>query len=249
MSEITVHCLLRNEEKFVRQAIMSVLPIAQRVLVYDTGSTDATLDVVSSIDSDKIEIVQKKSSGSRDLTEYRNEMIEQTTTEWFMLVDGDEIYPADSVRRIVDEMERIPQNIHRIVVHRRHFVGSFNLISPVDGLGRIFRTSRIRIRKDYPYQTSCLRDNPSTPFNKFSMQFPEDIFFFHCNYLVRSSKDAELGRFRGWRKPPFPVHPYLGPWPETLELNGIAHRMTSKLFCAWMGMNARVLWLRRFRLI
>jgi hypothetical protein len=175
-------------------------------------------------------------------------MIDQTTTEWFMLVDGDEIYPAHSVRRIGDEVERIPPNIHRIVVRRRHFVGSLNFISPFDGLGRIYRTSQIRIRKPYPYQTSCLRDNPSTPFNQFSTEFPGDIFFFHCNYLARSSKDAELGRLRGWRKPPFPALPYFGPWPDILDANGIARRMTPKIFCDWIGLNARIMWTRRFKL-
>ena len=40
VAEMTVHCLIRNEERFIRAAILSILPLAQRVLVYDTGSTD-----------------------------------------------------------------------------------------------------------------------------------------------------------------------------------------------------------------
>lgn len=250
MAEITVHCLVRNEERFVRQAILSVLPLAQRVLVYDTGSTDATLDILSSFQSDRIEIVQKRASSSRELTEYRNEMIERTTTEWFMLVDGDEIYPAHAVQRIVNEMRTVPPTVHRINLDRRDFVGSFNFILPVYRIGRIFRTSRIRIRTDKllhnrPWvEPPYLRDDPSAPLDQCTMQFPADIFFFHCQYLVRSSKDIDLGALRRWRKPRFLARPYFGPWPETLELSDIAHWMTPKLFCTWSWLNTRILWAR-----
>jgi glycosyltransferase involved in cell wall biosynthesis len=221
--------------------------LAQRIFVYDTGSTDTTLDLVRGIQSDKIEVVCKHSAGGRELTAYRNEMIERTDTEWFMLVDGDEIYPAHDIGRIADELGRVAPTVHRIVVDRRHLVRSFNFISPVDRLGRIFRTRHIRIKKDYPYQTPCLREDPDMPLHHFSMQFPEDIFFFHCHYLVRSSRDMELGRFRGWRKPPFPARPYFGPWPETLQPQGVASRMTPTILARCLSLNARILWARRFR--
>lgn len=250
MTDITVHCLVRNEERFVRQAIVSVLPLAQRVLVYDTGSTDATLNIVDSIQSDKIEIVRKRASSSRELSEYRNEMIERTTTEWFMLVDGDEIYPTRAISRIVDEMRAVPPTVHRINLDRRDFVGSFNFILPVYRIGRIFRASRIRIRTDKPLRNRpwveppYLRDDPSAPLDQCTIQFPGDIFFFHCQYLVRSSRDNDLGALRRWRKPRFLARPYFGPWPETLEVKGIAPWMTPKLFCTWSWLNTKILWAR-----
>jgi glycosyltransferase involved in cell wall biosynthesis len=251
MTEITVHCMVRNEERFVRQAILSILPLAQRVLVYDTGSTDATLSIVSSLQSDKIEIVRKNGSSPRELSEYRNEMIERTTTEWFMLVDGDEIYPTHAVPRIVDEMRVVPPTVHRIDIQRRDFVGSFNFILPVRRFGRIFRTSTIRIRPGHPIRRPWidlpyLRDDPSAPLTQFVLDFPKDIFFFHCHYLVRSSRDADLAEFRRWRKPPFPARLYFGPRPDTLELKGIAHRMTPKLIWTWIWLNTRILWARGF---
>jgi len=253
MGDITVHCLVRNEERFVRAALSSVLPLARRVLVYDTGSTDATLDVVTSLASDKIELVQKPAPGPRQLSEYRNEMIERTTTEWFMLVDGDEIYPAHSVRRILEEIPTVPPGIHRVDIQRREFLRSFNFISPVRWIGRIFRTSQIQIRPghrpnrpwiDLPY----LRDDSSAPLDQFTVRLPEDVFFVHCHYFVRSSRDVDLGEFRRWRTPRFPALPYFGPWPETFELNGVAHRMTPGIFYTWIWLNARIVWSRYFHL-
>jgi glycosyltransferase involved in cell wall biosynthesis len=254
MTEITVHCMVRNEERFVQPAILSILPLAQRVLVYDTGSTDATLSIVSSLQNDKIEVVRKNISHSNDISEYRNEMIERTKTEWYMLVDGDEIYPAHAVQRIVDEMRAVPPTVHRINLDRWDFVGSFNFILPVRQIGRIFRTSQIGIRPGHPRRNRpwveqlYLRGDPSAPLDQFTMPFPKDIFFFHCHYLVRSSRDADLGEFRRWREPRFPARLYFGPWPETLRPKGITRWMTPKLTWTWIWLNARILWARCFDL-
>jgi hypothetical protein len=168
-------------------------------------------------------------------------MIEQTTTEWFWLVDGDEIYPARALPRLEAELARVPGGVHRLVVSRRHFVHSLNFITLWDGLGRIYRTRRIRIIKDYPRQTSCLREDPAAPFRAFSLAFPPDIFFFHGSHLPRSSKDADLGRLRGWRQLPLPVLPYFGPWPETLDAGGVVQRPDAATLARALGLNARIL--------
>lgn len=244
MADITVHCLVRNEECFVGAALRSVLPIARRVIVYDTGSSDATLDEIAALGSDRIEVVHKADASPRRLTEYRNEMIEQTTTEWFWLVDGDEIYPARALPRLAAELARVPAGVHRLVVSRRHFVHSLNFITGMDALGRVYRTRHIRIVKDYPRQTSCLRDDPAAPFSAFSTALPPDIFFFHASHLTRSSKDAELGRLRGWRQLPFPALPYFGPWPETLDTRNAVSRPDLATWIRTAGLNAHILWAR-----
>jgi glycosyltransferase involved in cell wall biosynthesis len=248
-SDMTVHCLVRNEERFIRAALLSILPLAKRVLVYDTGSTDATLKILSSIQSEKVQIVRKTFSRPSELTDLRNEMIGQTTTEWFMLVDGDELYPAHAVRRISEEIQTVPPTVHKIAIRRVHFLGSFNFVSRVDSTGRIYRTKNVRWRPGAPPRyrpradAEYLLDNPSASLQSHRILLPEDIFFFHCQYLARSSKDDEVGALRRWRwrKPPFPVSPYFGPWPETLELDGVARRMTPELCFTWLGLNTKIL--------
>lgn len=221
--EITVHCRVRNEEQFVRQAIESVLPIATKVLVYDTGSTDGTLEAVSALRSDKIEVTRKPPSNAEGIMQYRNEMIDRTSTEWFMLVDGDEVYMESAIRRIAEELPKVSPYIHRIVLRRKHFVESPRFVSRSDWIGRIYRTRAIRhklysdkYRDHVGHETPYRVGDPSAPLKGFSTRFPPDIFFFHCHYLRRSSRDQELGRMRRWRLPLFPVQVYRGPWPEGL---------------------------------
>jgi len=238
---ITVHCRVRNEENFVGTAIRSVLPLAERVLVFDTASTDRTLEVIESIGSPKIEIVRKPACGPIPLTKLRNEMVERTTTEWYMLVDGDEVYPERAVEALDRFMRRVGPNVHRIAINRRHFVRSFNFVSTMDRIGRIYRTEKIRQGSvssgAVGHETPYLIDAPLTPWRTFSVRTPPEVFFFHCQYLPRSSKDQEMQRLRGWRKPPFPVFPYFGPWPAPLDVGDVERYATPATWALALSIN------------
>lgn len=46
---ITAHCLVKNEARFVWYAVMSVIRYVERVRIWDTGSTDGTLEIIEEI--------------------------------------------------------------------------------------------------------------------------------------------------------------------------------------------------------
>ncbi|MBU1256082.1 hypothetical protein KKA49_00135 [Patescibacteria group bacterium] len=54
--KIIVHCLVKNEERFIWYAIKSVLPFVDKIMVWDTGSTDKTIQIIKSIKSKKISL-------------------------------------------------------------------------------------------------------------------------------------------------------------------------------------------------
>jgi glycosyltransferase involved in cell wall biosynthesis len=250
---ITVHCRVRNEEIFIGAVLRAVLPMADRVLVYDTGSSDGTVDQVKAIQSPKIELRQVGLLSPIELTALRNEMADRTDTEWYIKVDGDEIYPASAVRRILQVLPQMPPTIHRLVVNRTHFYGSYNFVSGIDGLGRIFRTKTMRTGitpapgNTVGHETPYMIEDPTRPWRTYSATMPKDVFFFHCQYMRRSMKDDQLGRLRGWRKPPFPVLPFFGPWPETLDAGDVQTRWTPALLRQWLRLNAHSLTSRTAR--
>jgi len=51
---VTAHCLVKNEQRWVWFALMSVLDFVDEILVWDDSSTDATAKVVAQITSPKI---------------------------------------------------------------------------------------------------------------------------------------------------------------------------------------------------
>lgn len=99
---LTAHMLLCNEEKWVRLAILSALPFVEKLIIFDTGSTDKTIKIVKQIKSEKIIFQEKGKVNSKELIALRNEQIEMTRTDWFMLIDGDEVYPSKVFEKLND---------------------------------------------------------------------------------------------------------------------------------------------------
>lgn len=252
---LTANVRVKNEERFVKRAIESVLPAVDKVLVFDTGSTDRTVERILEIRDPRIQLVHKPATDAMGLTKYRNEMADRAETEWFWNVDGDEIYPLSAALRVREFLLAVPDHIHRIAIRRKHFYGSCNFIGKFNAGGRIYRASRIRIRISDPkcgnevgHETPYDIANPGAAHKEFSIVAPEEIHLFHLHYMPRSSKDSEMGRMRGWRPPPFPLRIYLGPWPAGLGDAALGKRLTPKLVLLWLLVNLSAGWKRLSRL-
>ncbi len=104
-SGLTAHCLVRNEENWVWYAINSVLPYVEQIIVFDTGSADKTVKIIKSIDSPKIIFEEK---GKADKVRYallRQEMLDRTETDWFMVLDGDEIWQEATIKELIHALD------------------------------------------------------------------------------------------------------------------------------------------------
>lgn len=98
---VTAHCIVKNEEVFVGYAIRSVVDYVDSVIVFDTGSTDTTPNIVRKLQSeypDKIVFHEKGPCTGIRHTELRQEMLDLTNTDWFMIVDGDEVWTDRGMR-------------------------------------------------------------------------------------------------------------------------------------------------------
>ena len=113
---ITVHTLVRNEERWIWYALNSVLNYADKIVVFDTGSTDKTVEIIKTIKSPKIVFEQKGIVTKKNYTVLRQEMLEKTTTSWFIVVDGDEVWPRVAIQKLVAKIKSVPREIEAIVV-------------------------------------------------------------------------------------------------------------------------------------
>lgn len=97
---ITVHCLVQNEENFIWFSINSVLPYVEKIFVWDTGSTDKTVEIIKSIKSPKIEFEERGGVDAKTFARLRQEMIDKTKTDWIMVLDGDEVWWEEAIKSI-----------------------------------------------------------------------------------------------------------------------------------------------------
>jgi glycosyltransferase involved in cell wall biosynthesis len=120
---IWVNCLVRNEEKWVWYAIMSVINHVDKILVWDTGSTDKTVEIIKSIKNPKIEFMEYGLVTKESYPEARQAMLKATKSDWLFILDGDEIWTDKGIKQVCDEIQEIGDNAESIVVKTINFVG------------------------------------------------------------------------------------------------------------------------------
>jgi len=125
--KISAHILVKNEEKFLWYAVMSVIDHIDCVIIIDTGSTDGTMEIIKQIMKNpqlKRKIIFRQDH-VKDFNEYveRQKMLSLTNTDWFIVVDGDEIWWKDSIKKLTDFIRKHGQEYESIVVPTVNLVG------------------------------------------------------------------------------------------------------------------------------
>lgn len=92
--KISVAIITLNEEANIKSCIESVLPIADEVIVVDSGSTDATVAIAKSLGA---EIIQHEFSG---FIEQKNFAMDRCKYEFMLSVDADEVLDNELLNRI-----------------------------------------------------------------------------------------------------------------------------------------------------
>lgn len=200
-SNITAHMLVRNEERFVWFAIKSIIDHVDRIIIYDTGSSDNTVKLIESIQSEKIVFRQFKTSSRIELVELRNKQISETSTDWILVVDGDEIYPRQTMQELIEVLRNLDNSITGIVVPFYNWCGDVFHVQP-ESRGRYQfgdRVGHLNLRgvKKFP-DLKVVGEYPLEAYThdrKKIQDVPGQLCFlsnkfFHAGDLVRSSKDA-----------------------------------------------------------
>lgn len=194
---ITAHILVKNEEIFIKDSIMSVLPFVNKIIIFDTGSIDNTIKRIKEIKSKKIIFYKKIANTPKDLTNLRNKMIQLTKTKYFLIVDGDEIYSQIELKEVIHELKNNTSSFYRITLKRADFINSRLLRSRITQIGKIFRTDGAKFVQDYPYEKVISSKS------KNSIHLGDQLMIYHYCYFKRSKNDNT--KIRYWRSLPFPI--------------------------------------------
>jgi len=120
--KISAHVVVKNEENFVWYSIMSVINYVDEILIWDTGSTDNTLEIVNMINSEKI-ILRKISIDKFSEDDIRQQMLDETTSDWFIVLDADEIWWDDSIKLVTNTIRNEGDDLESIVVPTVNMIG------------------------------------------------------------------------------------------------------------------------------
>lgn len=219
-TNLTAHMIVRNEEQWIWYGINSVLGYVTKLIIYDTGSTDQTVSIIATIKSDKITFVQKGKVTPDQLVALRNEQIAQTRTEWFLLVDGDEVWPRNTIEELTKLLPSLVPSVMGIVVPAHVPIGDLYHYQS-DRAGRYALLDKIghynirayRKHKDYQWEGTYPLEAYVDAKHIQIQQVNKKLHllknkYWHLTHLRRSSRDdhhkrkLELG------------HAYSGKLPE-----------------------------------
>ena len=96
MSEISVALIVRNEERFITQCLQSVRDITDDMVVVDTGSEDATIQLAQRAGARVI-----CRPWPRDFARARNWALEEAKNPWILMIDADEVLLADDKDKLI----------------------------------------------------------------------------------------------------------------------------------------------------
>lgn len=241
--KIIAHCLVKNEERFIWYSLNSVLPYVDKIMVWDTGSTDKTVRIISSIGRSalgrKIILKEVGTVDADSFTVMRQKMIEATPNQytWIMVLDGDEIWPMKAIKKVTDFAKVYPE-YESIVVRTRNMVGDiyhrlpesagkYHLAGRVGHLSlRFMNVKKIKgLRADLPHGQFGYFDeaNKLIQDRKPSKIKFIDTYYYHATHLKRSSADG------GTIKRPFKYKFELGTKNQSAELPSVFFKSHPKI--------------------
>lgn len=185
---------VRNAIKFdypVVEAINSILPVCDEVIVAVGNSDDNTLNLIKSINSPKIKIVEtvwddSKREGGRVLAEETDKAFKHISidSDWAFYIQGDEVVHEKYLDEIKAQMLRYKDNkrVEGLLFNYKHFFGSYDYI----GDSRNWYRREVRIIKN---DSSIYSYRDAQGFRKEGRP------------LFVKPIDAEIYHY-GWVKPP-----------------------------------------------
>jgi tetratricopeptide (TPR) repeat protein len=98
--------IIKDEEKYLARCLASVKPIADEMIVVDTGSADRSKEIATAFGAQVYDLEWQK-----DFAKARNFSLEKASGDWVFIIDGDEVIsPLDysAFNRIVKNRPKAP---------------------------------------------------------------------------------------------------------------------------------------------
>ncbi len=209
--KIWANTIVNNEENFIWFALMSVIDFVDQILVYDTGSTDKTVEIIKEIQKNKKNKIILKEVGQSDGNEFpklRQKMLDESKCDWIIVLDGDEIWWENSIKKLINKINKEGNKIEGIIVPMIVSVGDIYHLQEENAgqynlLGRRGHLSLRAINKkisglhvDWPYGKESYLDLSNQPIQEIERIIFLDAPYLHVTHLKRSNSKRKADKFK-----------------------------------------------------
>jgi len=126
MKTIWGNTIVKNEDRFLWFGVMSVIKYLDKILIWDNGSTDCTVEIIKELQKkfpEKIIFKEIGEVGREGITQARQKMLEETESDWVFLLDGDEVWWEDSIRKVREIINKKGDSLDFLVNPTINLVG------------------------------------------------------------------------------------------------------------------------------
>jgi hypothetical protein len=201
--KVTGFSFIRNAEKYdypIVEAISSILPICDNFVLAVGNSEDNTIELIKSINSEKIEIVptvwdDSLREGGKVLAIETNKAFDAipSDSDWAFYIQGDEVVHEKYLDNIYSSMNKLKDNkqVEGLLFNYTHFFGSYNYV----GDSRRWYRKEIRvIRNDKSIRSYKDAQGFRKIDNTKLKVKPVDAFVYHYGWVkdpYKQQKKAE----------------------------------------------------------
>ncbi len=123
---IWAHTIVKNEDLYLWYAVSSVIEHVDKVLLWDTGSSDNTLSVIKELQNrypSKISFKEVGEVNPDQFTVVRQRMLDESKCDWVLMVDGDEVWWEEKIKKLRDIIDLKGDVLDSIVSKYYNVVG------------------------------------------------------------------------------------------------------------------------------
>jgi len=185
---LSVCLIVKNEEKFLQQCLDSVKPIADEIIILDTGSDDRTVEIATSSGARVFHYTWEN-----DFAKARNQCLSYARGSWILVLDADEQLDTQSYEAIREEISRAIHRPNEFNVYSVKFINYLNSRNTHESIIHYY-TRLFPNLKELRY-TGKLHEQLtlSVPWITIHNNYTDEILIHHYGYSpeVAGSKDKD----------------------------------------------------------
>lgn len=121
-----VNTLVKNEERYLWYAVTGIIDHVDKILLWDTGSTDKTASIIKELQYRYPSKISFKEVGEVDpvhFTLVRQKMLLESKCDWVLMLDGDEVWWDEKIKEVRSVIEKRGNEIDSIVSKYYNIIG------------------------------------------------------------------------------------------------------------------------------
>ena len=103
--------IVRNEAAILARCLQSARPVADQIVVVDTGSEDDTIAIARSFGAEVVSAIWRN-----DFAWARNISLDRATCAWILWLDADDVVPPESLPKLLSLKETPPDKVFGFTV-------------------------------------------------------------------------------------------------------------------------------------